>query len=178
MLSPCYFATSGPIFTEFSMNFSRGRSSSPGRGKIFILPTSSNPILLPTQPRIQWVDYASAPTCIFMACCIINNFTSLPPRGKAKLHWRLTRCCSVWNWNLCITILSGLCLLQCFPCVGHACLRWNSSLQCEIFARNFKRASFLYSKFFPLNVCYRSVGLYWISDIYIIVFVYLFFPLI
>jgi hypothetical protein len=33
----------------------RGRSSSPGRVKIFILSTSSRPNLGPTQPPIQWV---------------------------------------------------------------------------------------------------------------------------
>jgi hypothetical protein len=33
----------------------RGRNSSPGRGSIFLLPTSSRPSLGPTQPSIQWV---------------------------------------------------------------------------------------------------------------------------
>jgi hypothetical protein len=33
----------------------RGRSSRPGNGKIFLLYTSSRPLLGPTQPPIQWV---------------------------------------------------------------------------------------------------------------------------
>jgi hypothetical protein len=33
----------------------RGRNSSPDRGKIFLLSTSSRPVLGPTQPPIQWV---------------------------------------------------------------------------------------------------------------------------
>jgi hypothetical protein len=33
----------------------RGRSSSPGRGRIFLFPTSSRPVLGPSQPPIQWV---------------------------------------------------------------------------------------------------------------------------
>jgi hypothetical protein len=33
----------------------RGQSSSRGRGKIFLLSTSSRPVLGPTQPPIQWV---------------------------------------------------------------------------------------------------------------------------
>jgi hypothetical protein len=32
-----------------------GRSLSPDRGKIFLLSTSSRPVLGPTQPPIQWV---------------------------------------------------------------------------------------------------------------------------
>jgi hypothetical protein len=36
----------------------RGRSSSPGRGKISFLSTSSRPVLGPTQPPIQWVQGA------------------------------------------------------------------------------------------------------------------------
>jgi hypothetical protein len=32
----------------------RVRSSSPGTGKIFVLPTSSRPVLESTQPPIQW----------------------------------------------------------------------------------------------------------------------------
>jgi hypothetical protein len=39
----------------------RGRSSSPGRGKIFILSTSSRPVMGPTQPRIQWIPGALSP---------------------------------------------------------------------------------------------------------------------
>jgi hypothetical protein len=33
----------------------RGQSSSPGRGKNFIFSKSSRPVLVPTQPPIQWV---------------------------------------------------------------------------------------------------------------------------
>jgi hypothetical protein len=36
----------------------RGRSSSPGRGKILVLSTSSRPVLGSTQPPIQWVPGA------------------------------------------------------------------------------------------------------------------------
>jgi hypothetical protein len=39
----------------------RGRSSSPGRGKIFLLSTSSRPVLGPTQPPIQLVPGALSP---------------------------------------------------------------------------------------------------------------------
>jgi hypothetical protein len=40
---------------------SRGRSSSPGRVKIFISSTSSRPALGSTQPPIQWVPDALSP---------------------------------------------------------------------------------------------------------------------
>jgi hypothetical protein len=36
----------------------RGRISSPGRGKIFLLSTSSRPVLTPIKPPIQWVPGA------------------------------------------------------------------------------------------------------------------------
>jgi hypothetical protein len=39
----------------------RGRSSSPGRGKIFLIFTSSRPVLGPTQHPIQWVLEALSP---------------------------------------------------------------------------------------------------------------------
>jgi hypothetical protein len=38
-----------------------GRSSSPGRGKIFLFFSSSIPVLEPTQPPIQWVLEALPP---------------------------------------------------------------------------------------------------------------------
>jgi hypothetical protein len=38
-----------------------GQSSSPGKGKIFLLSTSSTPVPGPTQPPIQWVTGALAP---------------------------------------------------------------------------------------------------------------------
>jgi hypothetical protein len=38
-----------------------GRNSSPGGGKIFILSTSSRPVLWPTQSPIQWVPRALLP---------------------------------------------------------------------------------------------------------------------
>jgi hypothetical protein len=38
-----------------------GRSSSPGRGKIFLSSTSPRPVLGPTQPPIQWVPGALSP---------------------------------------------------------------------------------------------------------------------
>jgi hypothetical protein len=41
----------------------RGRSSSPGRGKIFLLSTSTRPVLGPTQPPIEWVPGALSPGC-------------------------------------------------------------------------------------------------------------------
>jgi hypothetical protein len=39
----------------------RGRSSSPGRGKIFLLSTSSRPALGPTHSPIEWVPGALSP---------------------------------------------------------------------------------------------------------------------
>jgi hypothetical protein len=39
----------------------RGRTSRHGTGKIFLLSTSSRPILGPTQPPIQWVPGALSP---------------------------------------------------------------------------------------------------------------------
>jgi hypothetical protein len=36
----------------------KGRSSSPSRGKVFFLSTTSRPVLGPTQPPIQWVPGA------------------------------------------------------------------------------------------------------------------------
>jgi hypothetical protein len=39
----------------------RGRSSSPGRVKIFLFSTASRPVLGPTQPPIQWVPGAVPP---------------------------------------------------------------------------------------------------------------------
>jgi hypothetical protein len=38
-----------------------GRSSSPGRVKNFLLPTSSRPALRPAQPPIQWVPVTLSP---------------------------------------------------------------------------------------------------------------------
>jgi hypothetical protein len=39
----------------------RGRSSSPGRGKNFLISTSSRPVLGPTEPPIQWVPRVMRP---------------------------------------------------------------------------------------------------------------------
>jgi hypothetical protein len=39
----------------------KGRSSSPGRGEIFLFPVSSRPVLGPTQPPILWVTGAFSP---------------------------------------------------------------------------------------------------------------------
>jgi hypothetical protein len=39
----------------------RGRSSSPRRGKILLLSSSSSPVLGPTQPPIQWVERTLSP---------------------------------------------------------------------------------------------------------------------
>jgi hypothetical protein len=38
-----------------------GRSSSPSRGKISLLCTSSRPVLVPTQPSVQWVLQVVSP---------------------------------------------------------------------------------------------------------------------
>jgi hypothetical protein len=45
------------IVTGYGLD-SRGRSSSPGWDKVFLIFTSSRPVLGPTQPPIQWIPRA------------------------------------------------------------------------------------------------------------------------
>jgi hypothetical protein len=49
-----YYFTSDRLLDEWQ----RSQSSSPGREEIFLLTTSSGPVLGPTQPPIQWVSGA------------------------------------------------------------------------------------------------------------------------
>jgi hypothetical protein len=55
------WARSVGIATGYELNGPEGWSSSPGRGKIFLLSTPSGPVLEPTQPPVQWVLGASFP---------------------------------------------------------------------------------------------------------------------
>jgi hypothetical protein len=51
---PCWDSSVG-IATGYELD---DRGSNPGRGKIFVLSTTSRPALGPTQPPIQWVQEA------------------------------------------------------------------------------------------------------------------------
>jgi hypothetical protein len=49
------------IATGYGLDGPRGRNLSSGKGKVFLLSTSSRPVLGPTQPSIQWVPGALSP---------------------------------------------------------------------------------------------------------------------
>jgi hypothetical protein len=65
----------------------RGRGSSPGRGEIFLLSTSSRPVLGPTHPPIQWVPGALYPE-VKRPGCKANH--SPPTSAEVKNTWIYT----------------------------------------------------------------------------------------
>jgi hypothetical protein len=60
------------IATDYELDGRGGRSSSPDRGKIFLLSTTSGSVLGPIQPPIQWVP--GAKLCLLSASLIGLSF--------------------------------------------------------------------------------------------------------